>query len=128
MVCDLLSLVGNTMPLAFSDSNGVQLNIGDYVKRPCQINTNIHGSWAVNQIIEQAGLPVLSYCYSEKGKIIPSGYTRTLLSDLYDHKILLWLKEGKRLKPCEEELLLLPIEQVDMGLVESTVLATERAW
>lgn len=128
MVCDLPVALDNTMSLAFLDSAGAQLNIGDYVKRPCQINATVHGAWAVNQIIEQAGLPVLSYCYSEKGKILPTGYTRVLLSDLYDTKILLWLKTGKKLKPSEEELFLLPVEQVDMVLVESTILATENAW
>jgi hypothetical protein len=91
------------------------LNYGDYVRRVTR-NPN-HGEWTVQQIICVAGHPVLSYCYSQKGKILPNGMTRCLLADLYDTKELLWKEDKKPITPFDDDIILLKPEEVDQSML-----------
>lgn len=105
--------------LGVADSEGTPIKIGDFVRRPTSRPSGPHGEWSVSQVILQAGFPVLSYCYSEKGKVLPTGYTRSFLSDLYSPKSLLWINPGHFDTPDEDgELTVLKPEEVDMALVE----------
>lgn len=112
--------------LGVADSNGKPIKIGDFVIRPC-INPEHgpHGLWAVHQVILQAGFPVLSYCYSEHGKVLPSGYTRGFLSDLYPQKTLLWINPGHLAHP-NKKIAVLAADAVDMTLVNQEELSPPR--
>ena len=81
------------------DSNGNVLYSGDKIKRPTNCNQEVHGDWTVCEIVLQGSVPVLSYLYSEKGKILPEGTTRSFLSDEYDQKLLLWATDISKLRP-----------------------------
>lgn len=91
------------------------LKYGDYVRRVTH-NPN-HGEWTVQQIICVAGHPVLSYCYSQRGKILPNGMTRCLLADLYDSKELLWKEDKKPITPFDDDIILLKPEEVDQEML-----------
>lgn len=73
------------------DSNGSVLKVGDYIK---QLQNppfdELHGRHTYHQIIEVNGFLVLSYVTSENGQVLPDGYCRRFLSDLYESKSLLW--------------------------------------
>jgi len=82
-----------------SDSMGVEIYIGDKVAIDTSINKEVHGEWAV-YTVEQRGLtPVLMYDYSEKGQILPKGYTGCCLSDFYNSKMFMFHKDPRALTP-----------------------------
>lgn len=80
----------------FADRDGKEIFLGDVVRaeieEPFQ---DMHGTWAEYEITKAAGGYVLSYTRSEKGCVLPFGYTATFMNqfggeELPDIKILLW--------------------------------------
>jgi hypothetical protein len=80
----------------FADNQGKEIFLGDVVraqiKEPFQ---DTHGTWAEYEITKAAGGYVLSYVRSEKGCILPFGYTAQFMNqyeidELPDLKMLLW--------------------------------------
>lgn len=81
------------------DSDGVMLSFGDLVQKPTECNEDMHGSWAVYEVVRQGSTPLLSYRYSERGEVLPSGYLVAPLSDEYDRKMFCFAKQSKTLRP-----------------------------
>jgi hypothetical protein len=48
--------------------------------------------------------------------VLPTGYSRSFLSDLYDPKTLLWIRDGHLATPDEDELVVLKPGEVDEAL------------
>lgn len=60
----------------------------DVLKVP-SINEHIHGDYAYQEVIYRNGTWIVQYVRSEKGQILPRGYTAGILIDCcgeYDHK------------------------------------------
>lgn len=85
----------------FSDSKGVEMFDGDVIKREVDCNIELHGEYSLVEVKFQGSVPVLSYLRSEKGAILPRGYTAGLLSDNYDAKCLMFVKDTCSLVPVE---------------------------
>jgi hypothetical protein len=84
------------------DSNGKLIKVGGTVRKPNDINHDIHGRWVEYEIKQQGLTPILSYLRSETGNAIPKGYTGCPLSDLYDLKMFCFAKDPSTLRPEEE--------------------------
>lgn len=80
----------------FLASDGQPLCVGDEVRAPVSINQNVHGTWAEYEIKKAPGGYVLSYLRSEKGQVLPIGYTAGYMyetipdDDEVDHKTLVF--------------------------------------
>ncbi len=70
----------------FCDSNGLPIHFGTRLKRPVDGDTDLHGSYALYDVIAKGCVPFLSYKSSEFGQILPEGMTGCVLTDLYDPK------------------------------------------
>lgn len=68
----------------FRDSFGEPILFGGYVKIPCDINHDLHGSYAIFQVESRGTVPVVSYRYSERGLVLPRGMTGQPLPAYYD--------------------------------------------
>jgi hypothetical protein len=83
----------------FADKDGYEIFLGDVVRAAIQEPfQHTHGTWAEYEITKAAGGYVLSYTRSEKGCILPFGYTSQFINqydidELPDLKMLLWSKE-----------------------------------
>lgn len=107
-----MSLDEDRRKTGVADSTGREILIGDRVRQPCvNPDSSPHGQWAVHEVLMQASFPILSYCYSQKGKVLPRGYTRGFLSDLYDPKVLLWINEGHLPRPMDEDIRVIDSEE-----------------
>jgi hypothetical protein len=71
-------------PTGLHDSACEMISIGSYVKVPCEDEQGVHGAFAVYQVEARGAIPVLSYRFSEKGIVLPSGWSGCPLSDFYD--------------------------------------------
>jgi hypothetical protein len=65
----------------FLDATGTPSRLGDVVRAPITINTDFHGSWGEYRIRKAPGGYLLSYIRSEKGQILPEGYTGGYMAD-----------------------------------------------
>ena len=99
-------MTDNETCTGLSDSNGRLIKIGNKVKHPVDCNQDLHGEWAVYKIKQRGIVPVLSYEYSEKGRILPEGYTGSPLSDHYDSKMFMFANDVSDLTPNVELLVL----------------------
>lgn len=83
----------------FADKDGRELFLGDVVRAEIESPfQTTHGTWAEYEITKAAGGYILSYVRSEKGCILPFGYTAQFMNqyehdDLPDLKMLLWTDE-----------------------------------
>lgn len=84
-----------------SDSNGEPIMVGDLVKQPVTINKNLHGEWAVHEVIQRGLTPVLMYHHSEKGDVLPRHYTGAPLCDFYDGKMFCFASDLASLRPTD---------------------------
>ncbi|OEE38295.1 hypothetical protein A1QO_02640 [Vibrio genomosp. F10 str. ZF-129] len=84
------------------DSDGHILKFGDLVQKPTECNSEMHGAWAVYEIVRQGATPMLSYRYSEKGEVLPIGCLASPLSDEYDLKMFCFAKSSNTLRPITE--------------------------
>ena len=88
-------------PVGLCDSNGDELRVGDKVKMPVDCNNEMHGNWSIYTVKLQGMVPILSYFKSEKGQVLPEGYTACCLSDRYDQKMFVFAKDSNDLRPNE---------------------------
>lgn len=65
----------------FLDAGGTMIRLGDVVRAPVAINQQLHGTWAEYRIRKAPGGYLLSYIRSEKGAILPEGYTGGYMAD-----------------------------------------------
>lgn len=110
----------------FADKHGTELFLGDVVRTAIKDPFTVtHGLWADYEITKAAGGYVLSYIRSDKGCILPFGYTAQFmnqyeLDELPDLKMLLWST-----KPIEHPALelthddLTPAERRELFVVET---------
>lgn len=89
------------VPLGLCDSIGKEFKIGDLVRINCTVNQEIHGEFACYRVQMVGGVPVLLYEVSEKGQIIPKGYTGQPLSHLYDTEAFMTTQDSNKLRPSE---------------------------
>lgn len=66
------------------DKNGKGIFEGDILKVPVDINQEVHGNYSIHEVIIKKGIIITSYLKSEKGQILPKGYTAGFLLDSYD--------------------------------------------
>lgn len=89
------------------DSNGAPICIGDTLRRDIHDN-DMHGDW-VEYTVELRGLtPVLFYLRSQKGQVLPVGYTGGILANDYDNKMFLWSDALCMLEPSDTNLVVVP--------------------
>lgn len=66
----------------FTDKNGVELFLGDVVRHETKEPfSDMHGSWVEYEIVKAPGGYVLAYFRSEKGCVLPFGYTACYMND-----------------------------------------------
>lgn len=65
----------------FLDVDGHHIVTGDIVRKRIEINQDLHGTWADYRVRKAPGGYVLSYLISEKGAILPEGYTAGYMAD-----------------------------------------------
>lgn len=66
------------------DKNGKEIYEGDILKIPVDINDELHGSNTLHEVKFKNGVYITSYLISEKGHILPEGYTAGFLLDHYE--------------------------------------------
>ncbi|MEZ6068293.1 MAG: hypothetical protein R3B90_21845 [Planctomycetaceae bacterium] len=86
-------------PTGLFDDHGRPICVGAFVKKPVTCNTDLHGEWAVYQVVLRGIVPILSYMRSQTGRKLPVGYIAAPLSDEYDQKLLLFVSDMKDLRP-----------------------------
>ena len=97
-------IIDTGSPIGLCDSNGIEFKVGSVVRLETD-NKKMHGDWVDYEISLQGTTPLLIYLYSEKGDILPKGYTGCCLSDYYDHKMFLFAKDSLSLRPDEQLLI-----------------------
>lgn len=88
-------------PLGLCDSNGVEFKMGCIVRCGTD-NKDLHGCWVDYEITLQGTTPLMIYLQSEKGAVLPKGYTGCPLSDFYDVKMFVFAKNSMSLRPYED--------------------------
>ena len=84
------------------DSEGTAICIGDSLKIKVTCNTKYHGEWSVYEVTLRGIVPCLMYVTSEKGDLLPRGYTGCALSEKYDAKMFLWHPNLTHVRPMDE--------------------------
>jgi len=92
-------------PVGLCDSAGNQFKVGSIVRANTDINKNMHGNWVDYEITLQGITPIMSYLRSEKGEVLPKGYTACCLSDFYDMKMFVFAKDSMSLRPNDNLLI-----------------------
>jgi hypothetical protein len=87
-------------PLGLCDSNGVEFKSGSVV-RSGTCNEDFHGCWVDYEIKLQGTTPLMVYLRSEKGILLPKGYTGCPLSNFYDVEMFVFAKDSMSLRPDE---------------------------
>lgn len=74
------------------DKNGVLIYERDILKIPVDGNRDLHGDYSLQEVFFKNGTYITSHLISEKGQILPKGYTVGFLLDHYDfdHKSFLF--------------------------------------
>lgn len=88
--------------LGICDSKGIEFRVGSIVRRNTEINFEVHGNWVDYRVILQGTTPLLSYLKSEKGQVLPIGYTACCLCNEYDYKMFVFATDLKTLRPDSE--------------------------
>lgn len=65
----------------FNDKGDVPIRVGDVVRMATTGNVELHGTWCEYRIRKAPGGYVFSYLRSEKGQILPEGYTGGYMAD-----------------------------------------------
>lgn len=66
----------------FLDAEGQEIHAGDLVRFPVtKPFSQVHGSWAEKRIVFRNGVWLAEYWGSEKGQILPIGYSVTELAE-----------------------------------------------
>lgn len=66
----------------FADIHGREIMVGDRVRLSTEINVEVHGKWVDYTVIKRPGGYALSYLISEKGQILPVGYSGNYMPDI----------------------------------------------
>lgn len=90
------------MKTGLVDSNGKEIQVGDLVKMPCEINQEMHGAFTLYRIEQRGIVPVLVYERSEKGVIGYRGMFGKPLSECYDLKLFMTGDDLLELTPDDE--------------------------
>lgn len=98
----------NNQPIktGLCDSQGKEIHIGDIVRRFSDFNVEVHGTYVDYTVVQVGIVPILSYLISEKGQVLPKGYTAQPLSDLYGTKNLVFAEDSMELEPYEDEIII----------------------
>jgi hypothetical protein len=83
------------------DSHGTPIVIGDLVRKNTDCNQDLHGEWTDYRVSLRGMVPVLLYVRSQKGQILPGGYTGKPLSECYDPKNFMFVIDVGSLRPRE---------------------------
>jgi hypothetical protein len=59
----------------FLDKSGRPIHVDAVIRAPIDINQELHGTWGEYRVKKAPGGYILSYLRSEKGQILPEGYT-----------------------------------------------------
>lgn len=81
------------------DSKGKKIVIGSIIRKPVEINQDVHGKWTEMVVKRQGMTPILSYLRSEKGDVLPEGYIACLLAEEYDRKMFVFATKPETLRP-----------------------------
>jgi len=76
-----------------TDNNGKEIFEGDLFKRPVTINQHNFGEWSLLEVKIHNGITMAYHVISEKGQVIPRGYTGCFLHECeedVDMKLLLF--------------------------------------
>jgi hypothetical protein len=66
----------------FNDRSGLEIYLGDVVRADVKEPfTDMHGRWVEYEIVKAPGGYVLAYFRSEKGCLLPFGYTGCYMND-----------------------------------------------
>lgn len=65
--------------------NGREIYEGDILKYPVDINNEFHGRFSIHEVLFKKGTYIVSYLKSEKGHLLPRGYTAGFLLDHFDY-------------------------------------------
>lgn len=77
--------------LKLYDSGGTLIKLNDYIKLEVMpFVDDQHGEFSYYKVKLSHGIPIISYVCSDKGYILPPGYTGRILSDLYDPKSIIF--------------------------------------
>lgn len=93
MECELRSMGATT---TLKDKNDKEIFGGDVIKIPCDINDEFHGGFTLHEVLFRNGIWIHLYLTSEKGDILPKGYTGgELLSHfIHDMKTLIFSEDA----------------------------------
>ncbi len=83
------------------DSDKKPIRIGCIVRRYKDDKDDIHGSWVDYRVRARGMTPCLYYLRSERGQILPEGYTASILADEYDKKLMPFVNDLSALLPEE---------------------------
>jgi hypothetical protein len=100
-----IKLLPNGTLIGLCDSNGVEFKTGSIVRHKNDINHDLHGTWCEYKILLQGTTPLMVYIRSEKGLILPIGYTACCLSNFYDLNLFVFSENSMDLRP-EENLII----------------------
>lgn len=106
-------LIPDGTPLRISDSKGIEIKMGDYIKRDVTGNNEIHGTWSIQKVKCQGPFPILSYVTSEKKKVFPADYSACFLSDMYDHKHTLFALDTRDISPPDDDLYVMDKDEAE---------------
>ena len=85
------------------DKNGKEIYEGDIVKVPVEINQDTFGEYSYREIKFNNGGFYSSYLNSQKGQIMPRGYTASFIIEEpdIDIKLMLWSEEPRKIDNFE---------------------------
>lgn len=66
----------------FLDCSGIPIRVGDVVQATISINQHVHGDWVQYRVRKAPGGYVLAYHCSEKGAVLPPGYTGGFMTEV----------------------------------------------
>lgn len=96
----MFKLLPHGTPLGLCDSNGIEFRVGSIV-RGSPVN-DIHGSWVEYEVLLMGVIPLLIYIRSEKGQVLPKGYSGCPLSNFYDIESFMHSENSTNLRPDED--------------------------
>lgn len=100
------------------DSNGKEIFVGDVLKREVTVNREVHGDWSLVKVVVRGLTPCILYVRSQKGNLLPEGYTGSLLADCYDPKMLLFMDDVADLSPNESLLVVTGMTDAETAQVK----------
>lgn len=88
------------MSTGLMDSHGVEIFIGDQIKKPVDCNQDVHGQWVIFKVIQRGLTPVLIYERSASGYVMPKGMSGGPLCDEYEVEEFCLAEELHSIRPA----------------------------